>query len=71
MGWFRVWLWWIFSGISDSGGVFVCLQGFCIVIVRNLIEGPSRYLRLGMTAYPSPGFLGVFGCFAYCVAVEY
>ena len=39
--------------------------------VRNLVRDPSEYLCLGMTEYPSPGFLGVFGSYAVGVAGEY
>ena len=42
-----------------------------MIFVRNRDRGPSGYLRLGMTEYPSPGFLGVFGSCADGVADEY
>ena len=39
--------------------------------VRNRVRDPSEYLRLGMTEYPLPGFLSVFGSCAGGVAGEY
>ena len=44
---------------------------FLKILVRNLAQGPSEYLRLGMMVYPLPGFLGVFGYFADGEVVEY